>query len=106
MLKLSTKDTADELTRYTLFRLFQHQLEEARQCTLDCREAATDHEFATEYQTADGALQEAAAAYVDLLDLVQAASSQQHERLESVRDAASLLALRQELDRVKKARNL
>ena len=79
----------------------QSKLEQVKACLNDVQEEVEDRE--AELQTTDMALEQAAAAYVDLLDLVRAADENTAGEFKALREAsaAQIREFRQELDQYK-----
>lgn len=96
--KESAKMVSDEALKKAA-TYFQNQLEEASLCVRDVREAAANSpERAEEYSTAETALDEAVASFVDLVDALRQSTAEQQEHWKSLRERASVLKeLRHEL---------
>lgn len=77
--------------------ILQHKLDEVKACLADVEE---EEDRETELQTTDLALEQAAAAYVDLLDLVREADEFTAVQFKEVREASAIQIreLRNELD--------
>lgn len=78
-------------------KYFQQKLEEVKACLVDVEE---EEDRQTELETTDRALEEAAAAYVDLLDLVREADETTADQFKQVREvsAVQIRELRHVLD--------
>lgn len=77
--------------------MIQKKLDEVKACLVDVQE---EEDKQTELATTDRALEEAAAAYVDLLDLVREADETTADQFKQVREAsaAQIRELRYVLD--------
>lgn len=82
---------------HPIFFSLQKKLDEVQACLTDVVE---EEDKATELETTDMALEQAAAAYIDLLDLVREADETTAVQYKKVREASAtrILELRQELD--------